>query len=95
MTTMYALRGVTDTDDDFLWRLNEEALRDHIEQIWGWDEETQRIHFQERLRRESEKQLILIDDERVGYLELSERDETLHIINIQISSLATTCARTC
>ena len=86
MTTTHTLRAITDTDDDFLWRLNEETLRDHIEQIWGWDEETQRAHFQERLRRESEKQLILIDDERVGYLELSERDETLHIINIQISS---------
>ena len=86
MTTIYTLRAITKDDDEFLWRLNEETLRGHIEEIWGWDEEVQRVHFQERLCRESDKQLILTEGERVGYLELSNTEETLHIINIQISS---------
>ena len=82
----YALSKISDHDYDFLWQLNEETLRDHIEVIWGWDEKTQRVHFHDRLKRNTDKKLILIHDLRVGCLELSETDEMIDIVNIQILS---------
>ena len=86
ITKMYHLRAICDDDYDFLWRLNEETLRAHVEVIWGWDEEVQRAHFQDRMKRDSDKRLILVEGRRIGYLELKDAHALLHIVNIQISS---------
>ena len=83
---MYHLRAICDDDYDFLWRLNEETLRAHVEVIWGWDEKVQRAHFQDRMKRNSDKRLILLEGHRTGYLELVDTDRLLRIVNIQISS---------
>jgi hypothetical protein len=37
-------------DHDFLWQLNMEVYRAHIELTWGWDEAWQRENFRERMR---------------------------------------------
>ncbi len=39
------LRQATREDAEFLYRVHKAALREYVEQTWGWDEAFQRRHF--------------------------------------------------
>jgi GNAT superfamily N-acetyltransferase len=41
----YALRAATGADEEFLYLLHREAMRDYVEATWGWNEPWQRAHF--------------------------------------------------
>jgi GNAT superfamily N-acetyltransferase len=41
----YALRAGTPDDEEFLYELHREAMRDYVEMTWGWNEAWQRAHF--------------------------------------------------
>ena len=41
----YALRAARRDDEDFLFALHRSAMRDYVEDTWGWDEDWQRQHF--------------------------------------------------
>jgi ribosomal protein S18 acetylase RimI-like enzyme len=42
-----SLRDATDEDYAFLYRLHREALKDYIDQTWGWNEDWQAAYFRE------------------------------------------------
>ncbi|MGH8714375.1 MAG: GNAT family N-acetyltransferase [Casimicrobiaceae bacterium] len=41
----YALRPAVRADEEFLYALHREAMRDYVEATWGWNESWQRAHF--------------------------------------------------
>jgi GNAT superfamily N-acetyltransferase len=41
----WALRGAQKNDEEFLFALHRDAMRDYIDATWGWDEAWQRAHF--------------------------------------------------
>jgi ribosomal protein S18 acetylase RimI-like enzyme len=41
----YALRAATREDEEFLYRLHRDAMREYVEITWGWNEGWQRAHF--------------------------------------------------
>lgn len=41
----WTLRGAERDDEEFLFALHRDAMRDYVESTWGWDEEWQRKHF--------------------------------------------------
>ncbi|HEY2863356.1 MAG TPA: GNAT family N-acetyltransferase [Casimicrobiaceae bacterium] len=41
----YALRAATREDEEFLYLLHRDAMREYVETTWGWNEAWQRAHF--------------------------------------------------
>ena len=41
----YALRPARRDDEDFLFALHRDAMREYVDVTWGWDEAWQRAHF--------------------------------------------------
>ena len=41
----WTLRGAERDDEDFLFALHRDAMREYVEATWGWDDEWQRTHF--------------------------------------------------
>ena len=82
-------RIVSVADYDFLWSLHEEAYREHIEAIWGWDDVYQKAHFDhEFAERDADRVLIVVDDEIVGELQIEQRVDELFVRNIKIRGLS-------
>lgn len=72
MATEWRLRPATDADRNFLFDLHRRAMREYVEPIWGWDDVVQRRLFDDRfVSRQS--QVIQVDGENVGLLQLDER----------------------
>lgn len=40
-----ARRPVLESDREFLWKLQRETMRPHVEAIWRWEEDVQRARF--------------------------------------------------
>lgn len=77
------LRDATPEDFDFLFELHRAALKDYVEQIWGWDEAWQ----VERLRRKldvSERQIIQLDQEEIGCFSVIEDDDGIFLAYIAL-----------
>ncbi len=41
----HALRPAARADEDAMYALHRDAMRAHIDSVWGWNEEWQRAHF--------------------------------------------------
>jgi len=52
-----------------IWQLYEEALRPHIETIWGWDEDWQRANFDQALR-DMATRVVEVDGRFAGYVQV-------------------------
>jgi hypothetical protein len=66
----YELRPAEPGDDEFLYALHRESLRQSIKAAWGpWDDEVQRA-FHRRWFDPGRIQLVLVDGEPAGMLEV-------------------------
>lgn len=65
ISTRRALEG----DKPVIWRLYEEALRQHIEIIWGWDAAWQVANFEKAFRTYS-TQVVEVDGRFAGYVQV-------------------------
>ena len=79
----FEVRQATPGDRDTLYRIKREAMRPHVEQIWGWDEELQEPRFRESYDH-TEAQVVLVDGHAIGYLGVSERESATFIDQIEI-----------
>ncbi len=55
-------------DKSYMWKTYVEAMKQHIEEMWGWDEAWQENNFNNELTQ-SNTQIIFAGGERVGYLQ--------------------------
>jgi ribosomal protein S18 acetylase RimI-like enzyme len=60
------------------------VLGEYVSEIWGWNESTQRQLFAERLAQHS-RQIIEVNGDRVGVLEVEDRPEELHLALVELS----------
>ena len=82
----YQLRPVARADREYLWQLTQDSYRDHIDNLWGWDDAWQREHFVTRLEdTSSAHHIIEVDSRPVGYLELRHDEICIQINNIEIT----------
>jgi ribosomal protein S18 acetylase RimI-like enzyme len=63
--------------------LHEEVFRPHIEQIWGWDEEWQRINFASEFES-TVTSVIEIDGRVGGYIQVRDEKHRLYLQNIAL-----------
>ena len=63
------IRPARESDKALIWRLYEDALRHHIEVIWGWDTAWQEDHFDTAFKRLS-TQVVDMDGRFAGYVQV-------------------------
>jgi len=78
-----SLRSITDADLEFLWRLHNLALKKYIEETWGWDEEWQRRHFEERFDPNNGL-IVVIDGTDAGFWWVNERPDEIFLVSIHL-----------
>ena len=79
-----ALRRGTPGDLHFLWRLQLEAMRPHVERQFGpWDETFQRSLFDTNTEPNS-IDVLQIGDERIGCQWVREHDGALHLERLHV-----------
>jgi ribosomal protein S18 acetylase RimI-like enzyme len=69
----YTLRPATHDDYEFLYNLHATTIRPSVEATWGWDEAFQRAYFADRFDP-AQSQIIVVDGEDVGVLQVEERN---------------------
>lgn len=80
-----SFRPATVDDYEYLYALNEATMRTYAEQTYGtWDEAINRRIFAERWRPET-MQIVQIDGQDGGLLEVIPSDTVLHLANIRVA----------
>jgi ribosomal protein S18 acetylase RimI-like enzyme len=72
MAAEWQLRPATEADREFLLDLHRQSMRDYVEPLWGWDDGVQQRFFDDRFASR-QSQVIQVDDEDIGILQLEER----------------------
>ena len=80
----YALRPATEADRDFLYRLHVATIKEYVEPVWGWDDAFQEARFRQRFDPD-ECQVIAVDREDVGVLQVERRETEVFLGNIRIA----------
>ena len=79
----YILRKATINDSDFFYQVKKTVLKDYIEQIWGWDEDFQ-IQFHKENFHVAETQIIIVEENNAGTVEVKEDAERVFISSLYI-----------
>jgi ribosomal protein S18 acetylase RimI-like enzyme len=83
VTDRWELRPAIAADRDFLFELHRATMRPYIEPIFGWDDTKQGKLFDESFSP-AECQVIQIDGEDAGVLEVAETPEEIWLTLIEI-----------
>jgi ribosomal protein S18 acetylase RimI-like enzyme len=62
----------------YLWFTYQKAMKGHIENIWGWDDEWQINDFNKSLKT-YKSFLITLDSELVGYVQFKDNNTSIYI----------------
>jgi len=79
----YTLRKATIHDSDFFYQVKKTVLKNYIEKIWGWNEDFQ-IQFHKENFHVNETQIIIVDDNGAGTVEVKEDAEKIFISSLYI-----------
>lgn len=83
---MTILRSAVESDKDAIFSLHEDLFRADIDQIWGWNDEWQRVNFLTEWDR-AQTEVIECDGCMAGYLQTEHRNnpEHLYVLSLAIS----------
>jgi GNAT superfamily N-acetyltransferase len=81
--TGYQLRPAQTADYQFLYKLHRATIREYVAKIWGWDENWQQAHFQEKFDPAA-AEIIGFDGRDIGVLKLERRADQLFLALIEI-----------
>lgn len=82
---MISFRPVTDDDYEYLYAMNEQTMRGYAEKTYGpWNETIALQMFTERWRPES-MQIVVIDGQDGGMLELLPMETEVQLANIRVA----------
>jgi len=79
----YLLKAATMEHYDFIYYVKKITLKEHIDKIWGWDEEYQQNDYRECFMPHKNK-VIVCNSEEAGFLETSEEDNIVYIVELEI-----------
>jgi GNAT superfamily N-acetyltransferase len=77
-------RPISQADFEWAFTLHREALGSYVDRIWGWREETQRRMFGDGFD-DRPRQVIEVDGERVGVLEVEDRPDEMYLTLIELT----------
>jgi ribosomal protein S18 acetylase RimI-like enzyme len=78
------LRRATDDDDPFCLALHEQAMREYVEPIYGWDNEVQRAYHAAWFDPDRLSIIEEDDGRRVGVLDVTDEHDHLYLARIEI-----------
>jgi GNAT superfamily N-acetyltransferase len=79
----WRLRSISEADFEWAFDLHRDALGEYVNETWGWEDGLQRRMFSERFNRQ--RQVIEVDGERVGVLEVEDRPDELYLALLELS----------
>lgn len=71
------------TDQAALFALHVEVFRDHIEEIWGWNDEWQIANFHKEWA-EVQTEILTQDGELLGYIQTRPEADHLYVLNLAL-----------
>jgi ribosomal protein S18 acetylase RimI-like enzyme len=74
MHAVLTIRAALESDKAAIWRLYEDALRHHIEVIWGWDTAWQEEYFDKAFARLATR-VVEVDGCFAGYVQVDPGSE--------------------
>ena len=81
--TQFTLRQATAEDFPRCLGIRNEAMREYIEQIRGWDEDYEERRFRGHFHPDKTR-VILSDDSVIGFLGVREEDDALYVAQAYI-----------
>jgi GNAT superfamily N-acetyltransferase len=79
----WRLRSISEADFEWAFALHRDALGEYVSETWGWEDGAQRRMFLERFNQQ--RQVIEVDGERVGVLEVEDRPDELYLTLLELS----------
>ena len=79
------LRPAIISDQTALFDMHEKLFRDHIEEIWGWDDEWQLANFQKEWD-EVITEVIHIEDAILGYIQIRMEPDHIYVLNLALDT---------
>ena len=79
----YQLRLAMGKDYDFFYRLQVAAMKEYVTQTYGWNDAVQARYLRQKFA-EREHQIIIVDGQDVGVLEVNRSEDEVMLVNIQI-----------
>jgi ribosomal protein S18 acetylase RimI-like enzyme len=80
----YSLRRSTIADVERLFEIHRAALKEYVAATWGWDELWQLNFFREHFQPGA-RLVIEVQEQAVGFLDVSERADAIWLENIELS----------
>ena len=78
-----SLRKATNNDLDLTFKIKENALQQYLEMLWGWNEKAQE-DFHRREFKKKHFQVIELQNEPIGYLEILPFSDHVFLANLMI-----------
>jgi ribosomal protein S18 acetylase RimI-like enzyme len=76
-------RQIKIKDFEFLWQLNNAALKKYITATWGWDEALQQKFFAESFNLDN-GEIVVVDGRDAGFLWVSEKESEIFLVSIRL-----------
>jgi ribosomal protein S18 acetylase RimI-like enzyme len=80
---IFNIRKATDEDLNLTFIIKKNALREYLEMLWGWNEKAQKDFHQREFKKEH-FQVIEIQNETIGYLEIEPFIDHIFLANLMI-----------
>ena len=80
---IFNLRKATDQDLDLTFKIKQNALQEYLEMLWGWNEKAQKDFHKKEYKKEH-FQVIELQNEPIGYLEIEPFQEHIFLANLMI-----------
>lgn len=80
----FILRPVDSRDFTFLYTLHRASLGPYVDQIWGWDEDWQRQHYEDNYQPKYMR-IIQVEGRDVGMVSVAEYDDAFTLRQIEIA----------
>lgn len=77
------LRKATKDDRAFAYEVKRAAMREYVEQVWGWDEDQQR-QLHDRGFREQDFQIINLDGEDIGIMSVVVQPDCVFVNQLYV-----------
>jgi ribosomal protein S18 acetylase RimI-like enzyme len=79
----FSIRQATEEDLTLTYKIKKNALQEYLEMLWGWNDISQREFHQEEYKKDH-FQVIELQNEAIGYLEIIPSDDHIFLANLMI-----------
>jgi ribosomal protein S18 acetylase RimI-like enzyme len=80
---IFNIRKALEQDLDLTFKIKKNALTEYMEILWGWNEKAQK-DFHENQFNKDHFQIIELQNEAIGYLEIERYEDYIFLANLMI-----------